>query len=263
LLAIKAPGAAGPLTISEVPSSIADLPATITDILKIENSYPGVCLIDLDQDSGRSRGFFQYLGSDRGNAVLRRFVVEGSIFDPGHWRELEKVEVVQEAAGYTWGDVIEFGMEGNADPFTGRGWAAPLSNGQWSDGDRAQLTLQVDAPGEDVDFLLAMRPFLVPGKLERQRVRILVNGADLITLDLTEPKAKLYKLTIPGQMLESNEVELTFVLPDAAIPDKLGVSGDKRKLGVSVISVCLFPQSMAEEIIRKTTASRPAGSFGG
>ena len=33
---------------------------------------------------------------------------------------------------------IEFGMEGNADRFTGRGWAAPLSGGQWTDGDREQ-----------------------------------------------------------------------------------------------------------------------------
>ncbi len=260
LLAIKETGATGPLTISEVPSSIADLPATITDILDIENNYPGVSLLELDQDSNRLRSFFQYLGSDRENPVLRRFVVEGSVFDPANWSELENVNVVQEAADYTWGDVIEFGMEGNADPFTGRGWAAPLSNGQWSDGDRAHLTLQVPAPGEDVDFLLAMRPFLVPGKLERQRVRILVNGSQLITLDVNEPQAKLYKLTIPGQMLETSEVDLTFVLPDAAIREELGVSGDKRKLGISVISVVLFPQSMAEEIIRKTKASRPAGS---
>ena len=49
-----------------------------------------------------------------------------------------------------------------------------------------------------------------------------------------------------------DEVHLTFGLPDAAIPAELGVSGDRRKLGISVISVCLFPQSLAEEIIRKT-----------
>ena len=51
LLAIKAPGAKGPLTVSEVPSSIADVPATLTDILKVENDYPGASLLELGQDS--------------------------------------------------------------------------------------------------------------------------------------------------------------------------------------------------------------------
>jgi hypothetical protein len=259
LLAIKAPGSTGPLVTSEAPSSIADLPATLAALLDLGHPFPGQSLLEMEQDFPRTRRFFQYLGSDRDQATLRRFAVTGSIFDPGNWRELASAEVVQDVGVYTWGDVIEFGMEGNADPFTGRGWAAPLSNGQWSDGDSAHLILQVAAPGEDVDFLLAMRPFLVPGKLDRQRVRILVGGAHLTTLDVNEPQAKLYKLTIPASMLTSDEVHLTFGLPDAAIPAELGVSGDRRKLGISVISVCLFPQSLAEEIIRKTRASRPRG----
>ena len=259
LLAIKAPRAAGPLVTSHAPSSISDLPATVTDMLDIDNHYQGISLLELPEDADRSREFFQYLSQDLKNPVLRRFVVEGPVFDPHSWRELGVVEVVQDAPDYNWGDVLEFGMEGNADPYTGQGWAVPTSNGQWTDGNRAHLHFQVAAPGEDVDFLFAMRPFLVPGKLTRQRVQILVNGADLMTLDVTEPQARLYKMTIPGEFLETSEIYLTFVLPDATIPDELGVSGDKRQLGISVISICLFPQSMTEEIARRTAASSPSG----
>jgi hypothetical protein len=261
LLAIKMPQADGPLETSHVPSSISDLPATVTDMLGIENNYAGISLLELPEDADRSRGFFQYLSRDREIPVLRRFVVEGPVFDPNSWRELGEVDVVQAAADYTWGDVLEFGMEGNADPFTGRGWAAPSSNGQWSDGNLAHLHFQVENPGEDVVFLFAMRPFLVPGKLDRQRVQILINDADLTTLEVTEPQARLYKETIPGELFETSEVLVTFVLPDAAIPDELGVSGDKRQLGVSVISICLFPQSMTEEIVQRTAASRPSGKI--
>jgi hypothetical protein len=261
LLAIKMPQADGPLETSHVPSSISDLPATVTDMLGIENNYAGISLLELPEDADRSRGFFQYLSRDREIPVLRRFVVEGPVFDPNSWRELGVVDVVQAAADYTWGDVLEFGMEGNADPFTGRGWAAPSSNGQWSDGNLAHLHFQVENPGEDVVFLFAMRPFLVPGKLDRQRVQILINDADLTTLEVTEPQARLYKETIPGELFETSEVLVTFVLPDAAIPDELGVSGDKRQLGVSVISICLFPQSMTEEIVQRTAASRPSGKI--
>ncbi|MEN8005954.1 MAG: sulfatase-like hydrolase/transferase [Candidatus Krumholzibacteriota bacterium] len=257
LLAIKAPSAAGPLEISPVPSSIADLPATVADMLGIDNDFPGFSLLELSEGEDRTRGFFQYLSRNRENPILRRFVVQGSVFDPANWRERSMVNVVQDAADYTWGDMVEFGMEGNADPFTGQGWAAPSSNGTWTDGSRAHLKFQVQAPGEDVVFLFAMHPFLVPGKLDRQRVGILVNDANLITLDVTEPQTKLYKLTIPGELVQTNETLITLVLPDATIPEALGVGGDKRQLGVSVLSICLFPESMTEEMLRRTAAAGP------
>ena len=259
LLAIKAPQAVGSLVTSHAPSSISDLPATVTDMLDIDSRYAGISLLDLPEDADRSRGFFQYLTRDRENPVLRRFEVKGPVFDPNSWHDLGVVEVVQGASDYTWGDVMEFGMEGNADPYMGQGWTAPSSNGQWSDGNRAYLHFQVEAPGEDVVFLFALRPFLVPGKLDRQRVQILVNDADVVTLDVTEPQARLYKMTIPEELLETSDVNLTFVLPDATIPNDLGVGGDQRQLGISVVAICLFPQSMAEEIARRTAASRPSG----
>jgi hypothetical protein len=187
-------------------------------------------------------------------------VVKGPVFDPLNWSELGDVEVIQENAPYTWGEFLDFGMGGNADPFTGRGWASASANGRWSDGKGAHLKFQVDTPGEDVEFLFAMRPFLVPGKLDRQRVRIMVNDRELKILDLTDQQANRYMLTIPAEFVQTNEIRITFQVPDAAVPEDLGVGGDKRMLGISVMTVCLYPQSMTPEILDKLTGPPPGDS---
>ena len=260
LLAIKAPSEVGPLKISHVPSSISDLPATVADMLGVENKFRGISLLELSEDADRKRGFFHYVSRDREHPVLRRFVIKGPVFDPDSWSELGMVDVVQEAADYIWGDFVNFGMEGNADPFTGQGWASPSSNSQWSDGNRAHLRFQITAPNEEVEFLLAMSPFLVPGKLDRQRVQILVNDREFTSLEVTEQQGRLYIFTIPEEFLQADEIQVTFVLPDAAIPEELGVGGDKRKLGISVLQICFFPKSMTKEILERVNEPRPRDS---
>ena len=259
LLAIKAPQATGPLEISHIPSSIADVPATVADILGIGSNYPGVSLLDLDRDWHRPREFFHYLGRDRGNPALKRFIVDGPVLEAGSWREMGVVDVVQDASDYNWGELVAFGMEGNADAFTRGGWGAPFSNGQWSDGKRAHLEFQVADPGEDVVFLFSMRPFLAPGKLDQQRVTILVNEMNLATLAVTEPQPRGYVLTIPKEWVDSGKILITLELPDAAIPSELGVGEDNRMLGLSFISIWLFPESMKDEVTRRAAESKPSG----
>ncbi len=260
LLATKLPGQSGPLRISLAPTTIAEVPVTVMDALGINNSFPGTPVNKQTADTMRSRGFFEHIGHDRTVPVLRRYQVDGSVFDPTVWRSLGDLEVAREDASYTWGTIMNFGMEGNAGPYKGHGWCAPSSYAQWSDGHSASLRFAVENPRENIVFILGIRPFIVAGKVDQQRLVMNVNGEHLVTISLTDPATKLNKFIIPGEMVADDIVEVTFGLPDAAIPAELGVSGDQRMLGIAVISVCLFPESMTDEMARRAAADELTGT---
>lgn len=255
LVAVKRPQAKGSLHTSFAPTSISDLPSTVTDVLGMKRHYEGPSFFELSETEHRSRGFFQPLSNNRENPIIRRFKVDGSIFKPENWQPLGETEIARDMNHYQWGDMVEFGAGGNAGAYLGIGWSVPRSGSQWSDGNLVELHLQVKNPGEDVELLLAMWPYLVPGILEKQRIRILVNGQELTTITATNPNPKLYVNTIPREMIVSNEINITFQLPDATIPASITNSSEKRKLGISMASVCLFPQSLKEEIRRKKAAA--------
>jgi hypothetical protein len=88
-------------------------------------------------------------------------------------------------------------------------------------------------------------------------VRILVNNRELVTLELKDQQANRYIITIPGDFIRTDEIRITLDLPDAAVPAELGVGGDKRMLGVSFLTVCLFPKSMTGEILERIAGPDP------
>lgn len=258
LLAMKLPGKNGPMLTSSVPTMISDLPTSVFEALEMPHNFPGIPFAELGPQPDRPRTFFQHIGHDREDAVLRQFVVKGPVFEPASWTSLGDFEITRENADYQWGDIMEFGMEGNADPFKASGWCAPSSFAQWTDGHRSVLRFVVDQQNEDIVFIIAMRPMIVPGKVDRQRVQVTVNGKELVTIALNDPRPKLHKFVIPAALVDSDEVEIAFGLPDAAIPADLGISGDQRTLGLSIVSVCLFPQSMTEEMANRTFETLPS-----
>ena len=76
-------------------------------------------------------------------------------------------------------------------------------------------------------------PFLVPGKLDVQHVSVDLNGTVLQTLLLREIAFKEFIMPLPTNALRSENI-LTFELPDAESPMNLGISEDRRRLGISV-----------------------------
>ena len=61
LLVVKPPRATGPVRISEAPSAISDIPATIVDTLGLKNPFPGTSALKLDEHAPRPRQFAVYL----------------------------------------------------------------------------------------------------------------------------------------------------------------------------------------------------------
>jgi hypothetical protein len=60
LLLIKPPKAAGPIRVSQAPSTITDIPVTIADALGVPNALPGEPILKIPENTGRVRAFAAY-----------------------------------------------------------------------------------------------------------------------------------------------------------------------------------------------------------
>jgi hypothetical protein len=144
---------------------------------------------------------------------------------------------------YKIGTRIDFTTT-EAGAYLGYGWSVAEPVARWSDRGRAVIAFRVSDTGP-MTLGIKMAPFLVKGKLDQQRMNVKLNGlvVDSLILNLGEPVEYLFHLP-PGALRDKNI--LTLELPDAASPKSLGVSEDTRRLGISVQSLEILPESAGE-----------------
>ena len=92
LLAVKAPGATGPVVTSTAPTSITDMPATLLDLVGLPNYFGrGRSVLEIDPEESRRRQYAHHSWSnaDWGRTyfdVLYIFSVSGPVTEPESWR---------------------------------------------------------------------------------------------------------------------------------------------------------------------------------
>lgn len=96
LLIVKPPHSAGPVRISEAPSAITDIPATIVDTLGLKNPFPGTSALKLDEHAPRPRQFAIYLWSSAEWQAdffpyMDVFTVDGRVINGGDWKTEEPI----------------------------------------------------------------------------------------------------------------------------------------------------------------------------
>ena len=96
LLVVKPPQATGPVRISEAPSAISDIPATIVDTLGLKNPFPGTSALKLDEHAPRPRQFAVYLWSSAEWQAdffpyMDVFTVDGGVTDGSAWKTEEPI----------------------------------------------------------------------------------------------------------------------------------------------------------------------------
>ncbi|MGE5646502.1 MAG: sulfatase-like hydrolase/transferase [Acidobacteriota bacterium] len=139
------------------------------------------------------------------------------------------------ARRYQWGERITLGRSGNAGPFYGAGWSVPEDNLTWTDGHAATLYLPADEPPADLVLRARLGAYTAQGRLEGQRVRVLINGHEitqwLVTAEFEERTAIVRRGYLSGR--EANEI--VFDLPDATAPFTIGGGADARTLGIALM----------------------------
>ena len=96
LLVVKPPHSMGPIRISEAPSAITDIPATIVDTLGLKNPFPGTSALKLDEHASRPRQFAVYLWSSSEWQAdffpyMDLFTVDGRVNTGGHWQTQDPI----------------------------------------------------------------------------------------------------------------------------------------------------------------------------
>jgi hypothetical protein len=120
----------------------------------------------------------------------------------------------------------------DANKYFWYGWNEGAPDARWAE-KKAALVFAVAElrPGLVRVFMM---PYLVPGKLESQRVRLLLNDHELLSTTLTEPAGQSFGVQLPPEVLQE-ENTIVFELPDAEAPLNLGSGSDPRPRGIRII----------------------------
>jgi hypothetical protein len=240
LLTIKPPMARGALKISHAPTNVADVPATIQSILELTREFPGASVFDLEPNTDRTRDFVTYLGGEEDPLLRRQKLSGGSIYEASNWSIVDEITVADnEVQVYDWGDTIQFGVEGNASRYLGYGWTTSGSEHGWNNGTEASLNFVLEPTDANVELEILLRPFLAPGLVDQQRVKISVGNQSIGEWVLTKYKFQTVRMTIPNSALNDPNLKIVLSLPDAESPLKLGVGNDKRRLAIAVVRMKL------------------------
>ena len=124
----------------------------------------------------------------------------------------------------------------DADRFLGEGWSVHgNADGRWTNDGQAVIRFQVD-PDRPHQLTVRMLPFVVPGKLDGQRVSLRLNGHELTTLVLQRWDWQNVAVSLPVAWLRSHNT-LEWLLPDTVAPKAIGYNGDPEPHGVLVQSI--------------------------
>ena len=87
LLVVKPPSSRGPLTMSTAPTSIADIPATVFDLLGLHHEFPGEPAFKLEPNAARRRTYSAYAGRFPRSYFnkLEIFSIDGKMLNADDW----------------------------------------------------------------------------------------------------------------------------------------------------------------------------------
>ena len=125
---------------------------------------------------------------------------------------------------------LTFGRDGNSRACQVGGFAPPEDGFTWSTGQHSRLHVTAPA-GEDVLLELALNPFVVPGRLEAQRLAVEVNGVRVADEHLRGEGTVAWR--VPARSLRADgRMDIVLRHEEAQTPAALGVNPrDTRVLG--------------------------------
>ena len=155
----------------------------------------------------------------------------GDLYSRAKGAELGEGERPDEFPPYIISTRVDF-RSAESDKFLWYGWSGRELAFRWTYGNSAAVVFALRDSKPTV-LRIKLGVFLVPGRLEEQRVNIALNGRQITTLRLREAEPREYSLVLPVELLREKNV-LSFNLPDAESPATFGLSDDARLLGINV-----------------------------
>jgi hypothetical protein len=134
-----------------------------------------------------------------------------------------------------YGEVISFGTHGTISRFETKG--LDLNDGDhhsWTMTSLAEIHFGLRLPQEKVELRFEAAPFL-QASITSQQLFIYLNGLFVSFLDIKERET--FSILVDRAMISSRQNRLCFVVPTAISPQVLGISDDRRQLGIVFTSL--------------------------
>ena len=143
---------------------------------------------------------------------------------------------------YQWGDRLSFDADRCPVKIsTTSGLAPAVRGGSYTEAPLMSIRLSTPPARSDMTLEVNGHPFLVGGRLLRQRARVSVNGHPVGEMLWEHPKHETRSLSIPQAYLDRDETFLEFHMLDAASPAAFKVGLDGRKLGIRLAALRMYP----------------------
>ena len=131
---------------------------------------------------------------------------------------------------------ITFGRAGGARALNCSGIDFSEDVGRsWTWAPVAELDCQLPLARQDIAMELSASPFLVPDVLSVQRVYIFLGGQFIGYFALKGHAIRSFPVS--RSLASGRLARLSLVIPDAVSPHSLGISEDKRELGICLTSI--------------------------
>lgn len=241
LLAIKPPYSKGPLKVSDAPAMLTDIPATISSILKLNEEFPGRCVVNLDPQEVRERRTYYYKWraenwQDEYFNRLDEYIIEGSVFDEASWRPGSTYYPPGKNSFSTSAPTkIDFGTI-ESDRFKRFGWGGNESSKgghsfNWALGNSASILVSLP---KDKPVLLTANIGTYPFD-EPQHVSIKVDGKEIGDWEVKVPwRLSKHSVVIEPSQERPDVSTIEFTFSHHRIP-----KGEERPVAVMFESITL------------------------
>jgi hypothetical protein len=135
---------------------------------------------------------------------------------------------------YEYGNVIFFGLGGTSEHYQQDGWYYPEEDFTWTEGHRSVLGINTSNADSDLNLTVTASPFT-----SQQLVNVTINDHQVGEWIFDKPEGQEKSIKIPHEVLNEGVQYITFDLPDAKSPFSVGLSEDRRTLGLAVRSIVI------------------------
>ena len=135
-----------------------------------------------------------------------------------------------------YNQIISFGRQGTARALKCRGIDFEEANSHsWTIAPMAELEVDLPFARHEVFIQIQATPFTVENKIDYQQVFMFVGGLFTGFFYLQDFDTKTFP--IARSALSGKETRVTFVIPTAVSPRRLGLDHDERELGIYISSM--------------------------
>ena len=164
--------------------------------------------------------------------------------DPRYWAAIgigsqSAIAAVGLPASYQLGDTIDFRLGGNALAYQRQGWDFSSAGGTWTVAPTARLALKLmgAATGESLyRFEMVAQAIMVPSH-PAAHAELAINGFSLGIYAFGPEQTLKVPFSLPARDESERILELEFRVLDPVSPYSLGLSEDRRDLGVLLIQL--------------------------